>query len=82
MAIHKGVEKGRGVKNQPRKLAKYLAQKIGDIRFNEIDEFFGLKGYGGDSSAIPMVKQALEQDAMLREIANRFINRRDSSRDE
>ena len=47
---------------------------------NEIGEFFGLKGYGGVSSAIYMVKQALEQDAKLREITNNIINRLDPYR--
>jgi REP element-mobilizing transposase RayT len=75
------VKKGRGVKNQPRKLAMYLAQRIGGFRLNEIGEFFGLKGYGGVSSAIHMVKQALEQDAKLTEITNNIINRLDPSRD-
>ncbi len=71
------VKKGRGVKNQPRKLAMYLAQRIGGFRLNEIGEFFGLKGYGGVSSAIYMVKHALEQDAELRIIENIIINRLD-----
>ena len=71
------VKKGRGIKNQPRKLAMYLAQKIGGFRLNEISEFFGLKGYGGVSSAIYMVKQALEQDAELRKVKNSVINRLD-----
>ena len=71
------VKKGRGIKNQPRKLAMYLAQNIGGFRLNEIGEFFGLKGYGGVSSAIYMVKQALEQDAELRKVKNSIINRLD-----
>lgn len=60
----------------------YLAQRIAGFRLNEIGEFFGLKGYGGVSSAIHMVKQALEQDVELREIASSIINRLDPSRDE
>lgn len=71
------VKKGRGVKNQPRKLAMYLAQRMGGFRLNEIGEFFGLKGYGGVSNAIYMVKQALEQDAELRQVKNSVINRLD-----
>ena len=71
------VKKGRGVKNQPRKLAMYLAQRMGGFRLNEIGELFGLKGYGGVSSAIYMVKQALEQDAELRKVTNHIINRLD-----
>ena len=76
------VKKGRGVKNQPRKLAMYLAQRIGGFRLNEIGEFFGLKGYGGVSSAIYTVKQALEQDAELRKVTNNIINRLDPKRDD
>jgi len=74
------VKKGRGVKNQPRKLAMYLAQRIGGFRLNEIGEFFGLKGYGGVSSAIYTVKQALEQDTELRKVTNNIINRLDPNR--
>ncbi len=76
------VKKGRGVKNQPRKLAMYLAQRIGGFRLNEIGEFFGLKGYGGVSSAIYMVKQALEQDSELRKVIKNIINRLDPNRHE
>ena len=60
----------------------YLARRIGDFRLNEMGEFFGLKGYGAISSVIHMVKQALEQDAELTEIANSIIYRLDPSRDE
>ncbi len=82
MVVQKGVKKGWGVKNQPRKLAMYLDQRIGGFHLNEMGEFFGLKGYGAVSGVIHMVKKALEQDAELTEIANSIINRLDPSRDE
>lgn len=55
-------KKGRGAKNQPRKLAMYLAQVVGDCRLTQIAEAFGLKHYGGVSNAISMIKQELERD--------------------
>jgi hypothetical protein len=45
-------KKGRGAKNWPRKLAMYLAQNTGGCRLTEIAEAFGLKHYGGVSSAV------------------------------
>ena len=71
------VKKGRGVKNEPRKLAMYLAQCIGDYRLTEIAEQFGLRHYGGVSNAIHMIKQALEEDKKLKHAKYSIINRFD-----
>ncbi|MDK1025047.1 MAG: transposase [Gammaproteobacteria bacterium] len=70
-------KKGRGVKNQPRKIAMYLAQHIGGYRLTEIAEAFGLKHYGGVSNAIHMIKQEMEADVKISRSVNDIINRFD-----
>ncbi len=54
-------KKGRGCKNIPRKIAMYLAQKVGDYRLREIAAVFGLAHYGGVSHAINCVVDILTQ---------------------
>lgn len=70
-------KKGRGARNRPRKLAMYLAQSTGGYRLTEIAEAFGLKHYGGVSSAIHGVRQEIEFDGSLRKEINAIIKRFD-----
>ena len=70
-------QKGRGRKNMPRKIAMYLGQKIGDYRLNEMASFFGLSHYGGISSAIYSVVEALKLNGDLTKKINIIINRLD-----
>ena len=70
-------QKGRGHKNMPRKIAMYLGQKIGDYRLNEMASFFGLRHYGGVSSAVYAVVEALKLDEVLSKKINDIINRLD-----
>jgi len=70
-------QKGRGRKNMPRKIAMYIGQKIGDYRLNEMASFFGLRHYGGVSSAIYSVVEALKLDEILSKKINSIINRLD-----
>ena len=55
----------------------YLGQKIGDYRLNEMAPFFGLRHYGGVSSAIYFVVKALKLDGVLSKKINSIINRLD-----
>jgi len=71
------VRKGRGVTNRPRKLAMYLAQKIGGYRLNDIANAFGLRHYGGVSNAIYMIRQEMEEDTKFNRKVNTIINRFD-----
>jgi len=71
------VKKGRGTNNRPRKLAMYLGQLLSDYRLNELAKIFGLKHYGGVSSAISTIKREIESDKRLREDVNSIINRLD-----
>ena len=70
-------QKGRGRKNLPGKIAMYLGQKIGDYRLNEMAAFFGLRHYGGVSSAIYFVVEALTLDEGLSKKVKGIINRLD-----
>ena len=70
-------KKGRGASNRPRKLAMYLAQNAGGHRLTEIAEAFGLKHYGGVSSAIHGVRQEIEIEGSLRKEINAIIKRFD-----
>lgn len=70
-------KKGRGVKNQPRKIAMYLAQYLGGYRLTEIAKVFGLKHYGGVSNAIYMIKQEMGLDIKMSRSVNSIINRFD-----
>ena len=70
-------QKGRGRKNMPRKIAMYLGQKIGGYRLNEMAPFFSLRHYGGVSSAIYSVVEALKLDVVLSKKINAIINRLD-----
>ena len=67
--------KGRGAKNQPRQVAMYLAQKVGDYRLTERAEAFDLSHYGGVSNAIHQVSVAMADDKRLRRTINGIINR-------
>ena len=69
--------KGRGLKNQPRRVAMYLAQEIGDYRLNDIAKRFGLAHYGGVSNAIYRVKQELIDDRKLMKTVKSIIKRLD-----
>ena len=71
------VQRGRGLKNFPRKVAMYLAQRIGDCKLTEIAHYFGLKHYGGVGSAIHAVKQASKKDKKLQRKLNSIIKRFD-----
>ena len=55
----------------------FLGQKIGDYRLNEMASFFGLRHYGGISSAIYSVVEALKLDVVLSKKINAIINRLD-----
>jgi len=66
------VKKGRGVKNFPRKVAMYVCQLKGHYRLNEIAEYFGLRHYGGVSSAISAVKISRKVRKEINHIINRF----------
>ena len=69
--------KGSGLKNQPRRVAMYLAQEIGDYRLNDIAERFGLAHYGGVANAIYRVKQELDNDRKLMKSVKSIIKRLD-----
>ncbi len=71
------VKKGRSTNNRPRKLAMYLGQLLGDYRLNELAKIFGLKHYGGVSSAINTIKREIDDDKRLRQDVNSIINRLD-----
>ena len=71
------VKKGRGMRNQPRQLAMYLAQRVGGCRLREVADYFGLNHYGGVSYAVSMIKVALADDETLRLEVNIIINRLD-----
>tara|TARA_R110002126_G_scaffold291591_1_gene453999 strand:+ start:1846 stop:2811 length:966 start_codon:yes stop_codon:yes gene_type:complete len=68
-------KKGRGQQNTPRKVAMYIAQKHGDHRLKEIAEVFGLAHYGGVSSAIYSIYEAMKVDNAFFEKVNNIINR-------
>ena len=70
-------KKGRGCKNTPRKVAMYLAQKIGDYRLQEIAEAFGIAHYGGVSHAIHSILEMLKKEEGIEEQINDIINRLD-----
>lgn len=61
----------------PRKIAMYLGQKLADYRLNEMASFFGLRHYGGVSSVIYSVVEALKLDVDLSMKINDIINRFD-----
>ena len=65
------------MKNQPRKLAMYLAQRIGDYRLTEIAKVFSLTHYGGVSNAINSIKQDISSDPQLQQSVDAIINRFD-----
>ena len=69
--------KGCGLKNQPGRVAMYLAQEIGDYRLNDIAERFELAHYGGVANAIYRVKQELIDDKRLKKAAKSIIKRLD-----
>jgi len=69
------LKKGRGRQNTPRKVAMYLAQKHGDYRLKEIAEVFGLAHYGGVSSAIHSLSEALRVDGVLIKNVNGILKR-------
>ncbi|MDF1828124.1 MAG: transposase [Legionellaceae bacterium] len=71
------LKKGRGRQNTPRHVAMYLAQKHGDYRLKDIAKAFGLAHYGGVSSALHRLSEALKTDVMLSEKVNCIINRLD-----
>jgi chromosomal replication initiation ATPase DnaA len=58
-------------------LRRSIGQKIGDYRLNEIASFFGLRHYGGVSSAIYSIVEALKLDEVLSKKINTIINRLD-----
>lgn len=70
--------KGRGLKNQPRQIAMFLAQKLGDYRLNDIAEIFGLSHYGSASNAIYQVKDAMADDVKLCKTIKRITRKIDS----
>ena len=70
-------KKGRGRKNTPRKVAMYIAQKHGDYRLKDIADVFGLAHYGGVSSAIYSISEAMKVEDSLFETVNSIINRFD-----
>jgi len=55
----------------------YLGQKIGDYRLNEMASFFGLSHYGGISTAIYTIVEALKLHGDLDKKINVIINRLD-----
>lgn len=67
-------KKGRGTLNNPRKIAMYLAQIIGDYRLTEIAEYFGLHHYGSVSASVYTIKQELEKDKSLKKKFNSVVN--------
>ena len=69
------LQKGRGRKNMPRKVAMYIAQKFGDYRLKEIAVVFGLSHYGGVAHAVSCVVDALKLDENLLGKINAITNR-------
>jgi len=55
----------------------YIAQKYGDHRLKEIAGVFGLAHYGGVSSAIYSISEAMKVDDTLFDKVNGVINRFD-----
>ena len=70
-------QKGRGKSNLPRKVAMHLAQRQGGYRLTEIARVFGLKHYGGVSSAVYRIEKALESDKSLNKMIKDIIKRFD-----
>ena len=63
---------------QPRKLAMYLSQRLGDIPLKKIAEYFHLKHVGSVSVALYGVKEMLKEGQFKNEvdsIYNLFIIR-------
>lgn len=71
------LRKGGKIKNKPRKVAMYIAQKIWDYRLKEIMRFLGLKHYGAVGNAIFMVASELKESPELNLTINTIIKRVD-----
>jgi chromosomal replication initiation ATPase DnaA len=69
--------KGRGARNNPRKVAMYVAQQVGDHRLSDIAEYFGLQHYGGVSSAISDITRRMKDEKQLRNQLKDIIKRFD-----
>jgi hypothetical protein len=57
--------KVRKIKNDPRKVVMYIAQKIWDYRLKEIMSTLSLNHYGSASNAIYRIANELIENAVL-----------------
>ena len=67
-------KRGRGVSNYPRRVAMYLAQRVGDYKLREISEYFGLNHYGSVGSEMSTMKEQLVKDKVCFWDINNIIN--------
>ena len=70
-------KRGRGAKNEPRKVAMYLCAVKGGYTLTAIADYFGLSHYGSVSSPIHQVKEQLAENGRMSRKLNTIINRLD-----
>jgi len=63
----------RGIQNEPRDIAVYLARKEGKLSLNEIADHYGFSSYSGVNSTIRRIKQRLKTDKKLSNTINNLI---------
>ncbi len=63
----------RGIHNEPRDIAVYLARKEGKYSLNEIADHYGFSSYSGVNSTLRRIKQRLKTDKKLSNTINKLI---------